>query len=279
MIKLLDILLEALGEAKPVCLDRKSVLPQIENLYLKYKNIDEKKIESLKNGDLVDLGGVLFKSPYDPSFIGTDVMVFYDDDEFKDASALYDQGDKRVYINYYSKNNQSKSYFINTVYHELVHAIDPKTTKKGVKDKINTKNQEKDIKDKSNEYLKYLKRPEEFDAISTSFINQISDGLDNIESEVVKKEMKSFLKEFIQLLLTSQKEALKLYPNFERSQAIMFTLRNIIPVLDKSKISKFVKEVLDGDSALFEKFLYNIVFYFSKPSQFKKYIQRLSTLL
>jgi hypothetical protein len=272
-MKLLDILLEILRESKPITLD-KSVVPQMEKIYEKFKKLEND--ENTKRyfeygGKGVTLGRIRFKNQYDPKFDGVDVYLFFDENE--DVLAEYSSKTKIVYINFNSDIGKDKTVFMNALYHELVHAIDPKLNKDQVKSNLFTKLISKNDKDKtSSDYTKYLKNPAEFDAWSSTFVNQIKDGLE-ILPDADKQRVKAALKVLINALLGLLKNNPNANLDFTQEMFDDF----------KSKYWKqlgIVQRLTFSDSKnTIHDFLANIVEYLNKPSQFKKYIQRLSTVL
>lgn len=279
-MKLIDILLESLKEARPITLD-KSVFSQIETLYSKYMSLDPKKQQSLNNEDSpLKLGSINYKHPYKDVSVNTDIFAVNSPDK---PGAFLTKSDGSISVNYTDPLNKKKPNFVNAIYHELVHAVDPKITNKKIYDKLHNKTISKIKSDAtSNPYIQYLKNPTEFDAWSSSFINQISNILDGIESEDTKKEIKKLIKDLIQDLLRIQKEVnpshigsvdpLSMFSGY----TVDFDISNL---LDKyvSSLGDYLFGDKDSDMAL--TFVVNLIQYLNKPSQFKKYIQRLSALL
>ena len=272
-MKLLDMLLEVLRESKPITLD-KSVVPQMEKVYEKFKELykQEKVIKYLYSTDgILPLGSIDFKNFYDPSFKGVDVYLNFDNNT--NVKARYNILSTIVKINVNSNVGIDKSTFMNTLYHELVHAIDPKLNNKNVRSSLSKNLKTKDAKDKSStDYTKYIKKPWEFDAWSSSLVNQIKDELEILQ-DPFKQKAKDALKDLINALL----RILKSNPNanldinqefFDDFKGKYWEQLAIIRTL-----------LFDNSFTMIHEFLTNILEYLNKPSQFKKYIQRLSTLL
>ena len=271
MTKLLDILLEVLRESKPIKLD-KSVIPQMEKIYDKFKRISEDpqaKIYFEYEKDPIFLGRLSFNNPYDPNWKGVSVDLDVTD---ANINAAFNPRENTITFNFNSEDlRKNKSSFMNTFYHEIVHSIDPKIKNTQLRTKIYTKLKAKDKKDKTTkDYIKYLKDPAEFDAFSSSFANQIEDELELLSDEgkqKVKAALKSILNDLLGILNN-----------------------NNTTITPKEEFDKFIKDhryklgsiahlIFDDSSDVLLKFLANIILYKNKPSQFKKYIQRLATLL
>lgn len=263
-MKLLQALLESINESKPITLDD-SVIPQIEGLYDTYKNMSYEKKNALTKGGRLKLGRINFKSPYDPKFTGADIYIVHVDNT-RDF-AKYIHAGKYILLNIASPIFDFKKLFTENLYHELVHAIDPKVVDGKLRNNV-AKRLEKDVSD---EYLKYLKDPAEFDAFSSSYLNSISNAIKELDSEELKKEAKSVIKELIQKLLSIQK---KVTPT---------------GTIDDNFMDLHTEELSDIAILLYQKYnipyyttnsiIVNMLYYMQKPTLFKKYIQRFSTLL
>jgi hypothetical protein len=275
-MKLLDILLEVLRESKPITLD-KSVYPQMEKVYDNFKKLenDENTKRYFEYGGIgVTLGRITFNNTYDPSFKGVDVDLHFDHN--KNIRGSYNTSTSTVYINFNSNVGETKFGFLKTLYHELVHAIDPKLNNYKISNSFFKNLDKKYDRDKSSgEYSKYLKNPAEFDAFSSTYINQIKDGLELLP-DADKQKVKAALKVLINTLLG----LLKKYPNgnygdFEVSSMGFNDLleNNIDQLLTINKL------IFEGSTSMTEEFFSNVIRYLNKPSLFKKYIQRLSTVL
>jgi len=268
-MKLIDILLEVLRESKPITLD-KDVYPQMDKVYANFleESKDQRVVAYIEGGGEATLGRIKFKNPYDPSFDGVIVRLVFNED--RNTKGWYNRSTRDVYININSRVGVDKTTFINVLYHELVHAIDPKLTNYKVTNKIYKKLD----KDKSDDYIKYLKNPAELDAFSSSFVNMIKDGLELL-SDTDKQKAKSALKILVNDLLG----LLKINLNTSTDSEIYYDF------IDKHKLelNSIKNLVLSSSTAnsrgLLEDFLSTIIPYRHKPSLFKKYIQRLSTLL
>lgn len=302
-MRLLKLLLESVSESKPITLD-KEVFPQIDHLYRSYMNImtnyKDKITAAIKDkGGKLKLGRIDIPSSYDPNFDGVDVYIGYSPTVYKnDPYREWPKGERGGYIdnfdgsnkkyillNPWSEKNMNKKSFADLVYHELVHAVDPKMADLGDNKRgkgysiAQIKKFELDprfTKDKSNMFLQYLKKPFEFDAFSSSAVNNLSDSIENLDSEDSVKYVKQIIRNLINTLISMQKET---PPTGDPGSDINFgsnfkSLMNIIKPLHTPGKGG---EVIDYDSA--EIFIYNLLFYMHKPSMFKKYIQRLSTLL
>lgn len=276
MAKLLDILLESIKESKPITLD-KSVFSQIDKIYNKVIKVNkEHMIEYLKKRKVVPLGGIQFKNPYTNKIENIHIDLISNDhmstlmDSEEEAGAVFDADDRSIYVNYNTIQRGYKD-FVNAMYHELVHSIDPKIDNTNLYHKILAKQG----KDASSEYIKYIKNPVEFDAFSSSFINQISNEMEKLDEKDLK-DIKSILRKIINGLLSILKE----YPNANIEEynikyflAYRFILQNNEDI--NNLINKY--SILDYES--FNDFIINVIYFLNKPSLFKKYVQRLSTLL
>jgi hypothetical protein len=152
------------------------------------------------------------------------------------------------------------------LYHELVHAIDPKLNNK----KVNTSLDKKLDKDKSDDDIKYIKDPAEFDAFSSAFVNQIKDGLEllsDTDKQKVKDALKILVNDLLGLLKSTDTDYQMYYDFIENHKPQLNSIKNL--VFGNSNNSR----------GLVEDFLSIIIKYRYKPSLFKKYAQRLSTLL
>lgn len=272
-MKLLYILKEGLHESKPITLD-KEVFSQIKELYDELKGMirsDGKYIVSLlSKGRRLKLGRVKYTSPYDPSFTGVDVYLVYvtGPGGAKEAVAVYNKHDKIILLNLHEKELFNRGYFEDVLYHELVHAIDPKQYI-----------QQKDSnKDSSDEYFKYIKRPHELDAYSSSFVNNLSNNIDGLASEEDKDQAKLIIRNLINKLISIQKDTPPTgYPESDKDftdkrYAVLDILRPLMSL--KTNSGKSVLRSMVADT-----FVDNMLFYMHKPTMFKKYIQRLSTIL
>jgi hypothetical protein len=175
---------------------------------------------------------------------------------------------------------------MDTLYHELVHAIDPKLTNSQVTDNLYDKLKRKNKSDKSNEFTKYLKNPAEFDAWSSTFINQFKNGLEAL-SPAPRQKVKSALKIIINDLLG----LLKQYPNSYLGSTLSHDPPHVTVYTDfisshESELDTIQSYIFYGDGVVGKgelystnMFLASMMHYLYKPSLFKRYIQRLSTLL
>jgi hypothetical protein len=261
-MKLIDILFEVLRESKPITLD-KDVFPQMEKVYANFleESKDERVVAYIEGGGEATLGRIKFKNPYDPSFDGVIVRLVFNED--RNTRGWYNRSTRDVYINVNSKVGSSKSIFINTLYHELVHAIDPKLNNKKVTDNLYSKLNTKNAKDTSDDHIKYLKNPAEFDAWSSTFINRIKNNLEDLE-DMHRQKAKVALRGVLNYLLLGLNNK-----PLDNSDA------------DIDQELETIKTLLFGSSGEdMSEFLYNMIHYLNeKPSLFKKYIKRLSTLL
>jgi hypothetical protein len=265
------MLLEVLRESKPITLD-KSVVPQMEDVYDMFKEFNNEETKKyLKNGgNSIKLERIRFNNPYDPKFKGVTVWLSSLADDNRKAE--YSYVNNTITINSNSDAGRNKSTFMHVLYHELIHAVDPKLKNKKVRSSLYRKLDIKNDRDKTtDEYTKYLKDPAEFDAWSSTFINKIKDGLELLP-DTDKQKAKDALKVLINALLG----LLKKYPgNIGPSQELVDNFFDpYIPQLVTIK-----KLIFDDLSDLTNDFMTNILQFLGKPSQFKKYIQRLSTVL
>ena len=277
MVKLLDILLESIEESKTIKLD-KSVLPQIEEIYRQFKIYyeDNDSMEYLKNiKKPIKLGRIKFNNQYNSNFKGVSVWLVYD--ENKDLRGLYSSVNGTIAININSDVGEKKSNFTNALYHELVHAVDPKLTDKKISTSYYDKQAKKYDKDvSSGDFIKYLKKPSEFDAWSSTFVNKVEDGMDKLpENDPDLKELKSGLKVMVNDLLGE----LKKHPNSGLDE-------NTILKIAEDFVDKHIKYlglinelIFDLEDEMTMTFILNIFYYLNKPSLYKKYVQRLSRLL
>lgn len=273
-MRLIDILLEVLRESKPIKLD-KSVFPQIDKIFkiFKYYNNEETK-EYLKNGgNSIKLDLIKFDNRYNFKFNGVTVWLGYRENE--DLLATYSSVNGTISININSDIGSKESIFKNALHHELIHAVDPKLNRKKVSNSYYEKQAKKYDKDVSSlNYTKYLKQPAEFDAWSSSYISDIESALEKLPEED-KKQLKSSLRIFINHLLKSSRE----YTNIILTDDII----DSIALEMSSSIGKDLYVIndlgFDGDEKPTGIFMGSVIHYLSKPSLFKKYVQRLATLL
>lgn len=270
MVKFLDILLESIEESKPITLD-KSVFTQIDKIYDKFTNLDHKNIvQNLEERGALFLGYIEFKNPYTSKPEKIEVWLYNTSRDGADAA--YVLGDRSIEVYYAALKNANRKNFVNAIYHELIHSVDPKISNIDLFSKILSK---KDYsKDASSEYIKYIKDPHELDAFSSSFINQLSKDMEGLDEKDLK-DAKSILKKIINGLLSLLKE----FPNANLKDDTIKLLGFSFLLNNTKDIDTLANKygLLDIDS--FKDFISNIIFYFNKPSLFKKYIQRLSTLL
>lgn len=284
MTKLLDILLEVLRESKPIKFSEEEIL-DMEDIYDNF----ESKVKNFGQGNLKDFIGHIKttnKTPYlgrillkgSPKY-GSDnfnyaieVILYYNVEKNKAAS--YVPNKKRILINVNSDLLRTKKSFINMLQHELIHAKDPKVTNTSLSNKVDDQIDKKEKKDTSNPFFKYLKRPQEFDAFSSSFVNSIEDSLVKLKEDD-KKKLKSSLRNLVNYLLGE----LKKYPNSNLKYKDFGVIANDAV----SKLSKDLNIIddlgFDGDDDIGTTFFHNMVLYLNKPSLFKKYVQRVATLL
>jgi hypothetical protein len=265
-MKLIDLLREVLLESKPITLD-KSVVPQMEKVYNSFKKLENDEIVKWhfrKSDEPIKLSRIKFKNQYDPKFTGVTVFLGYDDD--LNTRGWYNYVKNTITMNFNSKSIGDKSTFMIVLYHELVHAIDPKLNNKKVSTSLDKK---LDI-DKSDDDIKYLKDPAEFDAFSSAFVNQIKDGLELLsdsDKQKAKAALKIIVNDLLGLLKSTATDYRMYYDFIENHKPQLNSIKNL--VFGSSNNSR----------GLIEDFLSTIIKYRYKPSQFKKYIQRLSTVL
>lgn len=276
MIKLLDILLESIKESKPIKFDNEIHLG-IKQVYGHFQKLPKDlSIEDVKQNPII-LGHIKINArhKYNAEDMIVRVVLGYLDDE--NTNGQYLPNKRTITLNFKSNEIKTKEGFMNTLYHELIHAIDPKISNydllKKTKDAINSKEK----KDASDSYIKYLKRPEEFDAFSSSFVNQLEDTLKSLPEDS-KNKLKSSIKNFVNILLGIQKK----YPNsnIEDKSIIVTDIKNTLKKTGTEDDIDNINDLgFDSDGDTTKAFLYNIIYYLNKPSLFKKYVQRLATLL
>jgi hypothetical protein len=246
----------------------------MEKIYDEFKELEND--EDMKRyfefgGTAVTLGRIRFKNQYDPKFDGVDVDLEFKDDKRERGS--YRSSNKTVYINFNSDVGKDKTFFMNTLYHELVHAIDPKVNDYKVSTSLNKNLDAKNAIDKSSaDYTKYIKDPAEFDAFSSSFVNKIKDELEILQDpfkQLAKDDLKDLINGLLGILKSNPNANLdinqKLFDDFYSKYWYQIaTIRNLL---------------FDSSFDTIGKFLVNILEYLNKPSLYKKYIQRLSTVL
>lgn len=276
MTKLFDILLEVVRESKPIKIDDLSYYG-IEEVYYNFEKLPKDlSIEDVKQKPIF-LGSIEISKnhKYNTKPISIRVELGYLDDESEFGNYVHSR--RTITLNFRSNKIKTKKGFMNTLYHEIIHATDPKISNDDVFKKIrDIKSKEK--KDASDSYIKYLKRPEEFDAFSSSYVNQLEDTLKKLPEDS-KNKLKSSIKFFINLLLSTQKK----YPNANLEDKDFDSIKSsLIRDLARSKDEDLYvidKLAFDKDDGMTVSFIYNIIYYLNKPSLFKKYVQRLARLL
>lgn len=277
MIKLLDILLEIVRESKPIKIDNLSYYG-IEEVYYNFEKLPKDlSIEDVKQKPIF-LGSIEISRnrKYNTEPISIRVELGYIDN--KNTSANYVASRRTITLNFQSNKIKTKKGFMNALYHEIIHATDPKISNYDVLKKTRDVVKSKEKKDASDSYIKYLKRPEEFDAFSSSYVNQLEDTLKKLPEDS-KNKLKSSIKVFINLLLSTQKK----YPNANLEDKDFHAIKSsLIRDLARSKDEDLYvidKLAFDRDDDMTVSFIYNIIYYLNKPSLFKKYVQRLARLL
>lgn len=173
-MKLIGILLEVLGESKTIQLG-KEFFPQAEFLWKKAQ-------QAYTHKNSGPIGDIKIFNPYTGKKVSINVEVVIDPNDRSYGS--YNRSVNTIFIS--MENLDSKNTFIDILYHEAVHAIDPKSK--------NTKYYY--------DYDDYSKSPEEFDAVSSQVINTISRNLSKI-GEIDLAKVKDNLKKLITDLLSS----------------------------------------------------------------------------
>lgn len=286
MTKLLDILLEVLRESKPIKFSEEEIL-DMEDIYGSFQN----KVKNFGQGNLKDfiehikttnktpyLGRILLKgSPKygsDNFNYAIEVFLVYKEKSSKGGEYSRIGSKKKININVNSKYVTSKELFFIVLQHELAHARDPKIAKTSLSDKIDDRVKNKEKKDASNKYFKYLKREKEFDAFSSSFANQIEKNMSRLSNEE-QQDLKKSIRELLNYLLST----LKSYPNSNLKYKDFDDITDNI-LVDVTDSLFVIKDLaFDGDGVAAEDFIFNLTYYLNKPSQFKKYVQRLARLL
>lgn len=278
MIKLLDILLEVLRESKPIKFDNEIYIG-IKQVYDDFQKLPKDlSIEDVKQNPII-LGHIRIKArhKYNAEDIIVRVVLGYFDNE--NTEGKYFPNKRTIILNFKSNQIKTKEGFMNTLYHELIHAIDPKISNYDVLKKTRNSIDSKQKKDASDSYSAYLKRPDEFDAFSSSYVNQLEDTLKKLPEDS-KNKLKSSIKNFVNILLGIQKK----YPNSNlEDKDFAIIVKDIKNTLKKTGTEDDIDTIndlgFDSDGDTTRSFLYNIIYYLNKPSQFKKYVQRVATLL
>ena len=274
-MKLLDILLEILRESKPITLD-KSVVPQMEKVYNSFKKLENDEIVKWhfrKSDEPIKLSRIKFKNQYDPKFTGVTVFLSYVDNTEQRAAYFFE--DAVIEINVNSDVGKNKSTFMNALYHELVHAIDPKLNKKNIRTSLLKNLDRRKDRDKSSvDYVKYMKNPAELDAFSSTFVNQIKDGLDLLPDSDKHK-----VKDALKILINNLLGLLKKYSTSNLNQEDFFNIIDEFGEFNIGRMRTIDTLIFNNSGDLVNDFIGGIIYYLNKPSLFKKYIQRLSTVL
>lgn len=185
---------------------------------------------------------------------------FYQDKNTK-ALGRIDINDRILLINISEAPQHNVDDFKDTVEHELVHIVDPKTSnpelfnreyaKKGAEPK-GDENWEKDV-------AKYLKSPWEFDAFTSPLINKIKRNIDKSDNP---PHLKDLLNQFMYDLKTHDSDEL-----------VGMDKYNIIPWLfttepwDSENINKVAQDYADETN--------KIKVWITKPTLYTRFLKRL----
>lgn len=160
MAKLLDILFEALRESKTINLG-KEFFPQAESLWKKAQTNFSIGKEGL-------IGELKLFDPYKKEKVSISVNIINDEDK---GLGKFNK-DSGITVNMAKAYNKEE--FIDILYHEAVHAIDPKSGKVTSTMATNRQN-----------YGAYASSPQEFDAVTSQSINILSRNLEKLDADVL----------------------------------------------------------------------------------------------
>lgn len=209
MIKLIDIL-EEIVEGKAIEVPS-SELNKIDQLYNYIVDNFEKLQNSTKNkkySNAITVDQFKFNSFKITPIKGTPTQIkilFYNDPNddararanvTKDVSKT-DTERKSILINL-GQPIEDYNQFKTVITHELIHAVDPKTTRSDIFKKFYTGKKyllSKLPKNSRDKYEVYAKAPFEFDAFAGSIIQDIKDKLGNVQ-DIDKEKYKEFIYTF-----------------------------------------------------------------------------------
>lgn len=192
MAKLLDILLEVLRESKTINLG-KEFFPQAESLWKKAQTNFAIGKEGL-------IGELKLFNPYKKEKVSISVNIIDD----KDKGLGKFNKDSGITVN--MARAYSKEEFMDILYHEAVHAIDPKSGKVTSIMATNRQN-----------YGAYASSPQEFDAVTSQSINILSRNLEKLDADVLpmaKNDIKKLANEVVKGEYIDRDKYKKLLPLF-----------------------------------------------------------------
>lgn len=260
MIRLVDILEEALKEANIVKVPEE-ILSKLKGIYsYTSKNLDKLKRVAGKSYNLPHIPAsynkyLKFK---DLSNNPINVSIGYYNDPKDVAGGRMDTRKDVMLINLAFFGD--KEDFLDLGEHELVHAMDPKVRDVKIFGKIYAK---KGAEPEGDGVDKYLKSPWEFDAFTAPLINKIKANLDKYGDK--KKYTKDILQMFSDLR-TKDVEAVAEDEKYS-SLAYFFTKRKVTEKDWPKVYAEFYDE------------LKKIKTWITKPTLYKKFLQRLYTTI
>lgn len=259
MIKLADILKETLEEANVIQVPEE-ILSKLEGIY----DYIEKNKEKLNNSVPKEWSNPFIPSEYNKYLKFNDLsgkpievsVGLYNDPNDAGAGRMDTRKDiMLVNLAYFG----DKEDFLDLGEHELVHAMDPKVRDAKLYGKMYA--QKGASPDKNAD--KYLKSPWEFDAFTTPLVNKLKSNLDkNKESKA--KNLQNLLQMFSELRTKSIQDV----SNDEKYTplAYFFSKRDWN---DEKQWTSIFKDFLEE--------LHKIKTWITKPTLYKKFLQRLYT--
>ena len=259
MIKLADILKEALSEANTVQVPEE-ILSKLEGIY----DYIKKNKDKLDNSAPKDFLRPFIPSQYskylkfnDLSGKPMEVSIGFYNDPDDDGGGMYDPRTDTMIINLAFFGD--KEYFLDTGEHELVHAMDPKVTNVKIYGKMLPKKYGTPTVNAD----RYYKSPWEFDAMTATLINKLKSNLDK-NKEGKAKYLQNLVQMFSELRTKSIEDVSK--DEKYRSLAYFFSKKDWN---DESKWANIFAE--------FTYELNRIKNWITKPTLYKKFLQRLYT--
>lgn len=272
MIKLTDILKEIINESNTIKIPD-SELKKVDILFEFIKKNFNRLNQQVTTKKSTENNPIIFNTfknyftliGYNKKPININVGFYYE--PVSNVAGRMDTNSNTLLVPVSNEPPKNLNDFKETIEHELIHSIDPKTSnqdlfyrefnKKGASPNPDTDTYEKDLN-------KYLKSPWEFDAFTTPLINRIKKNLNKFKSKQVYLDL---LNKFLYDLKTKDPNLLVSEENYNWIPFLLTNEEWNIKNIDDTDIDEVMEDYYNEVTKLKS--------WSTKPTLYKRFTQRL----